>query len=64
MPYYILYPKAKNKSVSIRTRRPSVSRESTRYGFAEGPFSTKSAVIRRLNQMNVSSERRPKGWRK
>jgi len=58
MPYYILYPKAHSRPVKVTTRRPRADYRV--YGFAEGPLKNKRAVCTRLNQMNVSTARRPR----
>lgn len=63
MSYYILYPKNHSDNVSIRTKRPDPRTAKKKYGFAEGPFSNKLSVIRRLNVMNIDISRRPVKWR-
>lgn len=62
MGYYILYPKSKTAKVKVTKKRPNPKTESRKYGFAEGPFSTKKAVKIRLNWMNYSCVKRPKGY--
>ncbi len=58
MGYYLIYPKNKNDIVKMTTKRPTRSKYK-KAGFAEGPFNNYPAVIRRLNQMNISNARRP-----
>jgi len=62
--YYILYPKNIKSKVKITKRRPNPKTAKRTYGFAEGSFSSKKAVITRLNQMNIHVDRRPKGYQK
>ena len=64
IPYYILYPNDNKLKVKITTVRPNPKTAKKVYGFAEGSFSSKKAVISRLNMMNISVKKRPKGYQK
>lgn len=59
MAYYIIYPKSKVAKVKVVTKRPgqAYTRPGSRWGFAEGPLSSQSDVVHRLNQMGVSVDR-------
>ena len=59
--YYIYYPKRKTDEVLI-TKKPENWHDYI-YAFGEGPYKTKDDVIRRLNWMNISVDKRPKGWK-
>jgi hypothetical protein len=58
--FYILYPKRKDGTVKVTKTRPSPRTARKKYAFAEGGFNKSSAVVRRLNQMNIPVKQRPK----
>jgi hypothetical protein len=58
---YILYPKETNK-VKVVNLKPTIAKYGKDYGFAEGPFKNKEAVIFRLNWMNVQNVSRAKNY--
>lgn len=64
MTYYIIYnkqPPQGNGKVWVSRKKVPQSLTSG-FGFSEGGFKTKEDVIRRLNFMDVSSDRRPAGY--
>ncbi len=61
--FFILYPKKASQQVKVVRGRPNPKTCSKKYGFAEGGFKNSSAVVRRLNWMNVPMKRRPKYFR-
>lgn len=60
MSYYVVYPKNHSQKVKIVTKKPQ---KTTGYGHADGPIKNKCEVIRWLNWKDVSSERRPEGFK-
>ena len=61
--YYILYPEKLDDRVKVEclTEIPKAI-DYPQSGFAEGGFKTKKAVKNRLGWINVTSDKRPKGY--
>lgn len=63
--YYIYYPKLREGKYGDElkvTKHPESWMDYT-FAFSEGPLKTKDDVIKRLNEMDVPVDMRPKGFK-